>query len=88
MLKISKKRKTTNNKNSMKRLFLFSMILCACLYATAQTKQLFDDGWLFIREGKTISVNLPHDWDIYDAPNPETGATGTGGGWYQGGKGK
>lgn len=88
MLKISKKRKTTNNKNSMKRLFLFSMILCACLYATAQTKQLFDDGWLFIREGKTISVNLPHDWDIYDAPNPETGATGTGGGWYQGGKGE
>ena len=72
----------------MKRLFLFSIILGACLYASAQARQLFDDGWQFTREGKTINVNLPHDWDIYDAPNPETGATGTGGGWFQGGKGE
>ena len=55
---------------------------------TAQTQQLFDDGWLFTRNGTTQTVDLPHDWDIYDAPNPETGATGTGGGWYQGGKGE
>ncbi len=55
---------------------------------TAQTQLLFDSDWLFTRNGKTISVNLPHDWDIYDAPDPATGATGTGGGWYQGGKGE
>ena len=51
------------------------------------TRQLFDNGWQFTRNGKTIMVDLPHDWDIYDAPNPETGATGTGGGWFNGGKG-
>ncbi len=55
---------------------------------TAQTQLLFDSDWLFTRNGKTISVNLPHDWDIYDAPDPATGATGTGGGWFQGGKGE
>ena len=33
-------------------------------------------------------MNLPHDWDIYTAPNPESGATGTGGGWYAAGKGE
>ena len=51
-------------------------------------KELFDSGWQFIRDGKTTTVDLPHDWDIFDAPNPETGATGTGGGWFQGGKGE
>ena len=51
-------------------------------------KELFDSGWLFTRDGKTTTVDLPHDWDIFDAPNPETGATGTGGGWFQGGKGE
>ena len=56
--------------------FLFSTGLSA---QTSQT--LFDDGWTFSKDGKTISVNLPHDWDIYTAPNPESGATGTGGGW-------
>ena len=66
--------------------------LFACLFSTglaAQTSQtLFDDGWTFSQDGKTISVNLPHDWDIYTAPNPESGATGTGGGWYAAGKGE
>ena len=52
--------------------FLFSTGLAA---QTSQT--LFDDGWTFSQDGKTISVNLPHDWDIYTAPNPESGATGT-----------
>ena len=54
----------------------------------ATTRQLFDNGWQFTRDGKTITVDLPHDWDIYDAPDPETGATGTGGGWFHGGKGE
>ena len=63
--------------------FLFSTGLAA---QTSQT--LFDDGWTFSQDGKTISVNLPHDWDIYTAPNPESGATGTGGGWYAAGKGE
>ena len=66
--------------------------LFAFLFSTglaAQTNQtLFDDGWTFSQDGKTISVNLPHDWDIYTAPNPESGATGTGGGWYAAGKGE
>ncbi len=51
-------------------------------------KELFDSGWQFTRDGKTTAVDLPHDWDIFDAPNPETGATGTGGGWFQGGRGE
>jgi len=71
----------------MKRIILvFASVLA--MQAQAQTKQLFDNSWQFTREGKTITVDLPHDWDIYCAPNPETGATGTGGGWYPGGKGE
>ena len=63
-------------------------LLCVLSSAIAQSRQLFDSGWQFTRNGKTINVNLPHDWDIYEAPNPSTGATGTGGGWYPGGKGE
>ena len=62
------------------------LVLLACMGASAQTRQLFDDGWTFTLNGKTTTVNLPHDWDIYTAPNPETGITGTGGGWYHAGK--
>ena len=51
-------------------------------------EKLFDDGWQFTYEGKTIHVDLPHDWDIFFAPNPSKGATGTGGGWFPGGKGE
>ena len=72
----------------MKRLFLFAMVLCGTMTTTAQDKQLFDDNWQFTRNGKTISVNLPHDWDIYEGPNSGKGATGTGGGWFEGGKGE
>ena len=55
----------------------------------AQTQQqLFDAGWQFTRNGKTINVDLPHDWDIYEGPNSPTGATGTGGGWFEGGRGE
>ena len=56
--------------------------------AKCSERVLFDNGWEFTHEGKTISVDLPHDWDIYTAPDPETGSTGTGGGWYHAGKGE
>ncbi len=72
----------------MKHYVAFALALCASVGAIAQTQTLFDDGWQFTREGKTVTVNLPHDWDIYETPNPATGATGTGGGWYPGGKGE
>ena len=64
------------------------MALCVWMGTMAQTSTLFDSDWTFTRNGKTINVNLPHDWDIYEAPNPDKGATGTGGGWYPGGKGE
>ena len=48
--------------------------------------QLFDFGWTFSQNGKSITVNLPHDWDIYHAPAAD-GATKTGGGYFPGGKG-
>ena len=69
-------------------LLLVATLLTAAHHSNAQTRQLFDDAWQFAREGKTTSVNLPHDWDIYEAPDPETGATREGGGWYPGGKGE
>ncbi len=72
----------------MRKLLFILMALCSCVVTLAQTKMLFDSGWQFTRNGKTINVDLPHDWDIYEAPNPATGATGTGGGWYPGGKGE
>ncbi len=72
----------------MQRLFMISMALCVWIGTKAQTQSLFDSGWTFTRDGKTVSVDLPHDWDIYETPDPATGATGTGGGWYPGGKGE
>lgn len=51
-------------------------------------KQLFDFGWQFTHNGKTQSVDLPHDWDIFEGPNAGKGATGTGGGWFEAGKGE
>ena len=68
---------------------LTTAMLCASLLASAQaTDQLFDKGWTFTHDGQSVTVDLPHDWDIYTAPLPKTGATGTGGGWYAGGKGE
>ena len=65
------------------------MMLGAVMTVSAQSqRQLFDDNWQFSRDGKTISINLPHDWDIYCAPDPKTGTTGTGGGWFSGGRGE
>ena len=70
------------------RKYIVLMMLCAAMGVKAQTQMLFDSSWQFTREGRTVTVDLPHDWDIYAAPDPATGATGTGGGWYQGGKGE
>ena len=41
----------------MKRLYLCTMMLAAFISASAQTKQLFDNGWKFTHEGKTVSVD-------------------------------
>ena len=56
-------------------------------------RQLFDDGWQFTKivNGKSSDsklVDLPHDWDIFEGPNSGKGATGTGGGWFEAGKGE
>ena len=72
----------------MKRLLFLATLLCIWMTATAQTQQLFDDDWQFTHDGKTAMVSLPHDWDISYAPDPATGATGTDGGWFPGGKGE
>ena len=72
----------------MKHLFLSTIMLAAFSCASAQTKQLFNNDWQFTLEGKTMNVDLPHDWAISYAPDPATGASGTDGGWYPGGKGE
>ena len=73
----------------MKKTFLLIMLLMAFQFgSSAQTKQLFDFGWQFTHNGKTQTVNLPHDWDIFEGPNSGKGATGTGGGWFEAGKGE
>ena len=72
---------------NMKRLLLFSLALCVCMCTMSQRHQLFDSDWHFTRNGKTVIVNLPHDWDIYEGPDPATGATKEGGGWFPGGRG-
>ncbi len=69
--------------------FFITMLLAAfSLGSSAQEQQLFDFGWTFTQNGKSQCVDLPHDWDIHAAPDPKTGATGTGGGWYPGGRGE
>ena len=74
----------------MKRNWLLAFGLWLLAFgASAQTqRQLFDDGWQFTHDGKTINVDLPHDWAIAYASDPATGASGTDGGWYPGGKGE
>jgi len=76
--------------SNMKRNWLLAFGLWLLAFgASAQTqRQLFDDGWQFTHDGKTINVDLPHDWAIAYAPDPATGASGTDGGWYPGGKGE
>ena len=72
----------------MKHILIFTLMIWGAMTTMAQTKVLFDNNWQFTRNGKTITVNLPHDWDIYEGPNPATGATKEGGGWFPGGKGE
>ena len=74
-----------------KKIVLLSFCLLVALNLTAKEndgRQLFDFGWTFTHNGKTINVDLPHDWDIYEGPVSGKGATGTGGGWFQAGKGE
>ena len=63
--------------------------ILAAATASAQTqRQLFDYGWQFTHNGTTQTVDLPHDWDIFEGPNSGKGASGTGGGWFEAGKGE
>ena len=65
------------------------ILVIAAMTASAQAQnQLFDFGWQFTHNGKTQNVDLPHDWDIFEGPNSGKGATGTGGGWFEAGKGE
>ena len=61
--------------------------LTTSIASTAQQRKLFDEGWQFTRDGKTVTVDLPHDWDIYCAPSLDA-ATGNDGGYYSGGVGE
>lgn len=76
----------------MLRAFFSVVSLVCCSVAGAQNvvpeQMLFDSGWQFSREGKTINVDLPHDWDIYEGSNPDNTANGTGGGWFPAGRGE
>ena len=73
----------------MKEIAILSLAIFAWIGTRAQsTSTLFDSDWQFTRNGMTVNVDLPHDWDIYEAPDPTTGATKEGGGWYPGGKGE
>ncbi len=72
----------------MKKIMMTMMLAIAVVTASAQKRQLFDFGWQFTHNGKTVSVDLPHDWDIFEGPNSGKGATGTGGGWFEAGKGE
>lgn len=74
-------------RTNMKLFLTFALLIWGTMTTMAQLKVLFDDNWQFSRNGKTVNVNLPHDWDIYEGPNPATGATKEGGGWFAGGKG-
>ena len=83
----------------MKKIMISLMLVIAGMTASAQTKrQLFDFGWQFThrsasplgssKNGTTQTVDLPHDWDIFEGPVSGEGATGTGGGWFEAGKGE
>jgi beta-galactosidase len=72
----------------MKKIMITLMLTIAVVTASAQTRQLFDFGWQFTHNGMTQTVDLPHDWDIFEGPNSGKGAAGTGGGWFEAGKGE
>ena len=78
-----------NSNSQMKKIMILMILLITMVTVSAQTKrQLFDFGWQFTHNGKTVNVDLPHDWDIFEGPNSGKGATGTGGGWFEAGKGE
>ena len=84
----------------MKKILIAMMLVIAVVTASAQRprvdelgsgmtkRQLFDFGWQFTHNGTTQNVDLPHDWDIFEGPHSGKGATGTGGGWFEAGKGE
>ena len=73
----------------MKKILMTMMLVIAVVTTSGMTKkQLFDFGWQFTHDGTTQTVDLPHDWDIFEGPNAGKGATGTGGGWFEAGKGE
>jgi len=75
----------------MKKCVLLSICLMTTLGLFAKGnvgRQLMDFGWQFVQNGKSMNVDLPHDWDIHAGPSSGKGATGTGGGWYPGGCGE
>ena len=73
----------------MKKIIYSLVSVLAAATASAQTqRQLFDFGWQFTHNGTTQTVDLPHDWDIFEGPNSGKGASGTGGGWFEAGKGE
>ncbi|MBR6286962.1 MAG: DUF4982 domain-containing protein [Bacteroidaceae bacterium] len=67
-------------KKQKKKLLVLAAIAMSMSLSAQTQKKLFDFGWQFTHNGATKTVNLPHDWDIYEAPNSGKGATGTGGG--------
>ena len=84
----------------MKKILIAMMLVVAVMTTSAQRsrvdelgsgmtkRQLFDFGWQFTHNGTTQNVDLPHDWDIFEGPHSGKGATGTGGGWFEAGKGE
>ncbi len=72
----------------MKRHFLLAAVLALATHVLAMKQTLFDFGWQFTLNGKTTTVDLPHDWDIAFSPDAATAPTGTGGGWFPAGKGE
>ena len=83
----------------MKKCMVSLMLVIVALTASVQVlatdrdarmvkRQLFDFGWQFTHNGTTQTVDLPHDWDIFEGPHSGHGATGTGGGWFEAGKGE
>ena len=60
-----------------KTMMAVALALCAAV-ANARTRESFNDGWEFAREGEAFApVRVPHDWAIAGPFNPkETGHTG------------
>ena len=55
----------------MKKSVLLSICLMTTLGMFAKgnvTRQLMDFGWQFVQNGKSVNVDLPHDWDIFAGP--------------------